>query len=165
MGPRLREFLGKFWPKWQEIGNCNLSELCTCVNTFFFQNGWVSKDSFIYVIVNRETGKFGALLETFRTIRCGMDFAMYPLDRQRCKYLIGSVANKLGLKVDRKKSYEVPQKLYVMIPSFQTYTSNMTETPRATETNNLPYDFEFGELDDDEVPDSEGQGWMSIALA
>ena len=34
----------------------------------------------------------------------------------------------------------------------------MTETPRATETNNLPYDFEFGELDDDEVPDSEGQG-------
>ena len=70
------------------------------MNTFFFQNGWVSKDSFIYVIVNRESGKFHALLETFRTIRCAMDFAMYPLDRQRCKYLIGSVANKLGLKVD-----------------------------------------------------------------
>ena len=79
-----------------------MDELCVRVSTFFFQNGWVSKDSFIYVIVNRETGKFGALLETFRTIRCAMDFAMYPLDRQRCKYLIGSVANKLGLKVKRK---------------------------------------------------------------
>ena len=119
----------------------------------------MSKDSFIYVIVNRETGKFGALLETFRTIRCAMDFAMYPLDRQRCKYLIGSVANKLGLKVNRKIKMTWYPKIYkCAIPPFQTYTSNMTETPRATETNNLPYDFEFGELDEDEVPDSEGQG-------
>ena len=59
----------------------------------------MSRESYVYVIVNRETGKFGALLETFRTIRCAMDFEMYPLDRQRCRYLIGSVANKLGLKV------------------------------------------------------------------
>ena len=91
----------------------------------------MSRQSYVYVVVNRETGKFGALLETFRTIRCGMDFAMYllityslltahivptycmitayllyplllsryPLDKQRCTYMIGSVANKLGLKV------------------------------------------------------------------
>ena len=34
----------------------------------------------------------------------------------------------------------------------------MTETPKTTETSNLPYDFEFGDLTDDDVPDSDGQG-------
>ena len=34
----------------------------------------------------------------------------------------------------------------------------MTETPKTTETNNLPYEFEFEDLTDDDVPDSEGQG-------
>ena len=64
----------------------------------YFQHGWVSRQSFIYIVVNRETGRFGALLETFRKIRCSMDFAMYPLDSQRCLYLLGSVANRLGQK-------------------------------------------------------------------
>ena len=46
--------------------------------------------------------------------------------------------------------------------SFQTYTSNVTETPKMTKTSNLPYDVEFGDLTDGDVPDDDGQGCLRL---
>ena len=40
----------------------------------------------------------------------------------------------------------------------------MTETPKSTETSNLPYDFEIGDLTDGEVPHGDGQGPFLLLL-
>lgn len=61
----------------------------------------MTKNSYLHNTVDRATGQFTHLVEMYRTIRCGMDFVLYPMDGQRCVYMVGSIMDSEGIKVKR----------------------------------------------------------------